>query len=127
MYAWYFPVTGNKFIESHDWQQVVVWLSKDHKSIIKVSYSHRDGYKKLDKSSLSDSNRLLVQVKDEVLPDKEGHALDFAITGGAEQDLIAWENFTPPAKTAVSNDKNFGGKVAPFADSQYKAHLDAAF
>lgn len=129
MYAWYFPKTGLRKNEKHDWQQIIVWLHKNH-TVSSISFSQPKGYKSLgNPPRYGGTKRPLVALR---LIDG-GRGLDASTFQGKREDykgrdskVIVWDVFTTAAKEALGNDKNFAGKVAPFADSEFAEHLEAA-
>jgi len=139
MYAWYFPRNTNKRDKSgkahrHDWQQVVVWLqskapatSREHYSIHHISYSSAGGYAKTLSPALM-SNSVIYNDTWPLVSYQGGQGLDATIHKGSEQSLLLWDyNFTPAAKAAINNPKNFNWNQAPFSDAKFDEHLKQAF
>lgn len=155
MYAWYFPMIYEDETrkKTHDWQQIVVWLSVRNKGenaqdydINQVSYSRPDGYMKTSSPTLRQNSTSPIAVYQFLwwtgllTPHKRGLApwsdklasdvvKDIWGTWTPPQLMIAWEKFTPEAKKAVSDHANFGGNIAPFSDhpGTFLSHLNASF
>jgi len=130
MYSWFFPYVRDSVWKSKadDWQQIVVWVSGQGTDATKyqishIAYSQPDHYKKEEYKG--PKNPLVRYEKMGHKGGMDGRGLSRTLDPGWPYKMVAWEKFTEHAKAALRN--NFPGDyTAPFSDSQFGGHIDAA-
>lgn len=122
MYSWYMPKDQNIDRHTHDWENVIVWLSsKDNPEIKGISYSAHSGYERIQFKvvDLWSGDRPKVAYY-AVL---KNHALEGTTEKGGEQPLIAWHALTPAARFTLTN-YDFGDANVPFKATNFLKNLE---
>jgi hypothetical protein len=125
MYAWYMPkdspVTG--LGHRNDWESAVVWIdSLESQNIKGLATSAHGGFDPITTNLPLEGDRPKVQYFS--IPPVD-HQLGTTDAVGGEQPLIAYENLTDAARTALDTT-DFGSANVPFKDANFANNLAKA-
>ncbi|KAI0116460.1 NPP1-domain-containing protein [Nemania sp. FL0031] len=127
MYSWYMPKDSpsSGLGHRHDWECIVVWLDSataTNPQIVALSTSAHGDFDTITSDFPLDGTRAKIQYYSTWPLD---HQLGTTSTIGGEQPLIAWENLTAAARTALENT-DFGSANVPFKDANFESNLAKA-
>ncbi|KAI1193051.1 NPP1-domain-containing protein [Nemania serpens] len=127
MYSWYMPKDSpsSGIGHRHDWECIVVWLdgdSADSASIVGLSTSGHGDFDTITSDFPVDGTRPKIEYYSTWPID---HQLGTTDAIGGEQPLIAWEDLTDAARTALE-DTDFGAANVPFKDANFESNLEKA-
>ncbi|KAI1122781.1 NPP1-domain-containing protein [Nemania abortiva] len=127
MYSWYMPKDSpsSGLGHRHDWECIVVWLDSataTSPTIVGLSTSAHGDFDTITSDFPLDGTRAKIQYYSTWPLD---HQLGTTSTIGGEQPLIAWENLTDAARTALENT-DFGSANVPFKDANFESNLAKA-
>ncbi|WQF81943.1 Putative necrosis inducing protein [Colletotrichum destructivum] len=127
MYSYYMPkdspATG--LGHTHDWENIVVWLSAASESatVLGVSVSaHGDYDKKTSGISYTSTTHPRVGYRS-IFP--VNHQMIFTSDQGGQQPVIAWESLPAAARTALENT-DFGSANVPMKEGNFVNNLGKA-
>jgi hypothetical protein len=107
----------------HDWENAVVFLSENSSdaTFVAMVVSEHGGY--VSGTATFDGTNPYVGYISYWPVD---HTLIFTTTEGGTQPLIAWEELTDAARTALDTT-DFGDATASFKDSNFQSYLADAY
>ncbi|GJD01520.1 NLP1 protein [Colletotrichum higginsianum] len=127
MYSYYMPkdspATG--LGHTHDWENIVVWLSAASESatVLGVSVSAHGNYdKKTSGISYTSTTHPRVGYRS-IFP--VNHQMIFTSDQGGQQPVIAWESLPAAARTALENT-DFGSANVPMKEGNFVNNLGKA-
>lgn len=109
----------------HDWEAIVVWLDSAtaaNPQIVALSTSAHGDFDTITSNFPLDGTRAKIQYYSTWPLD---HQLGTTTATGGSQPLIAWENLTDAARTALENT-DFGSANVPFKDANFASNLAKA-
>jgi hypothetical protein len=122
MYSWYMPKDSpsSGLGHRHDWENIVVWLSSQSTTatLRGVAISAHGDYQKEESPPLSETSPLIGYISYWPVD----HQLIATDEQGGQQPLIAWENMTTAARSAIE-DTDFGSATPSFRDSNFQSYL----
>ncbi|KAJ8123795.1 hypothetical protein ONZ43_g334 [Nemania bipapillata] len=127
MYSWYMPKDSpsSGLGHRHDWECIVVWLDSATAAspqIVALSTSAHGDFDTITSNFPLDGTRSKIQYYSTWPLD---HQLGTTTATGGSQPLIAWENLTDAARTALENT-DFGSANVPFKDANFNNNLAKA-
>lgn len=116
------PTSG--FGHRHDWENAVVFLSSSgtDATFVRMVVSAHGEYTN-GTPTFSGTNPYVGYSSVFAFVN---HQLIFTNTKGGMQPLIAWEQLTPAARTALQTT-DFGDATVPFKDSNFQSNLQKAY